>query len=155
RQVVSLNLTVSRRGQVVGPREGNVLTELGFHTDACDSSCGGCRTSIAGAQPSTARVDEKSHPGIFTPGISKLRKRSSTDTLPDVRCKGASMQTRLSNGFPIVVAAVILASLLISSAYAQTTYGSIVGTIRDASGGAVPGVTVTVTNEATNNAMSA
>jgi hypothetical protein len=65
------------------------------------------------------------------------------------------MLTRLARRYPIIVAAAVFASLLIPGAHAQTTYGSIVGTVRDASGGAVPGVTVTVTHEATNNVFPA
>src|SRR6266852_222869 len=45
--------------------------------------------------------------------------------------------------------ALLSAAGAISPAFAQTTYGSIVGTARDASGAVVAGVQVTVTNQAT------
>lgn len=51
--------------------------------------------------------------------------------------------------------AILFACWLIPPAHAQTTYGSIVGTARDSSGGVVPGVTVSVTQEATNKVFSA
>jgi len=44
----------------------------------------------------------------------------------------------------------LLAVTIPALATAQMTRGSIVGTVRDASGGVIPGVTVTVTNVATN-----
>lgn len=43
----------------------------------------------------------------------------------------------------------IVCALLSSPADAQTTFGSIIGTARDSTGAVVPGVQVTVTNEAT------
>src|SRR5438876_9975790 len=45
--------------------------------------------------------------------------------------------------------ALLWAATAFSPAFAQTTYGSIVGTARDASGAVVAGVQVTVTNQAT------
>ena len=46
---------------------------------------------------------------------------------------------------------IIVCSLLLSMpATGQTTTGSIVGTVADTSGGAIPGATVTVTNEGTS-----
>src|SRR2546422_4178702 len=45
--------------------------------------------------------------------------------------------------------ALLVAATAISPAFAQTTYGSIVGTARDASGAVVAGGQVTVTNQAT------
>lgn len=65
------------------------------------------------------------------------------------------MLRSVSNSFLIVAAVVVLASLLIPCVQAQTTYGSIVGTVRDASGGAVQGVIIKVTNQATNSAFLA
>ena len=45
---------------------------------------------------------------------------------------------------------IVVCSLLLSAmAYAQVTTADLVGTIRDTSGGIVPGVTVVLTNEAT------
>src|SRR5437763_1868768 len=64
------------------------------------------------------------------------------------------MLTRLIRNSPIVAATVVFACL-VPGALAQTTYGSIVGTVRDASGGAVPGVAVSVTHEATNKVFPA
>jgi hypothetical protein len=65
------------------------------------------------------------------------------------------MLTRSVRSFSIIVAAVVFACLLVPGTHAQTTYGSIVGTVRDASGGAVTRVAVTVTHEATNKVFSA
>jgi hypothetical protein len=50
---------------------------------------------------------------------------------------------RLFASFTIVV-------LLCSAVFGQTTFGSLVGTVRDPSGGVVPGVQVTLTNLGTN-----
>jgi len=50
---------------------------------------------------------------------------------------------------PAVVAAVALLSLLLPAVHAQTTYGAITGTARDATGAVAPAVKVTVINEAT------
>ena len=57
-------------------------------------------------------------------------------------------------GLPLLLA-VLLTLLLLPGLQAQTTYGSIVGTARDASGAVIPGVKVTVTNEGTNTGAAA
>ena len=49
-----------------------------------------------------------------------------------------------------VCIALVLALMVPHNAEAQVLYGSIVGDVRDASGAAVPGATVTVTNKGTN-----
>jgi hypothetical protein len=51
---------------------------------------------------------------------------------------------------PRLAVAMILAILLPAAGFAQMTRGSIGGTVRDSSGAIVPGVTVSVTNVATN-----
>src|SRR5262245_1708524 len=48
--------------------------------------------------------------------------------------------------FPVLLALLLLAS---AATAAQVTTADLVGTIRDSSGGVMPGVTVTLTNEAT------
>ena len=55
----------------------------------------------------------------------------------------------------LILAVFITLCLLVPGLQAQTTYGSIVGTARDASGAVVPNVAVSVTNEATNAVFSA
>ena len=65
------------------------------------------------------------------------------------------MCKRLARSFPVIVAAILFACIVVPGIHAQTTYGSIVGTARDVSSGVVPNVTVTVTNEATNTVFSA
>ena len=53
-----------------------------------------------------------------------------------------------------IAAAMVLTLLCVSSARAQVDAGSILGTVTDASGSAVRGATVTLTNEGTNAALS-
>jgi hypothetical protein len=56
------------------------------------------------------------------------------------------------SGLWIVFAALMaLATLLPATIKAQTSYGSIVGTVTDSTGAVVPGATVTITNTATND----
>ena len=56
---------------------------------------------------------------------------------------------------PARLAVAVMVALLIPAAgYAQMTRGSIGGTVRDSSGAVVPGATVTVTNVATNVAVT-
>src|SRR5436189_1300364 len=55
----------------------------------------------------------------------------------------------------IVVCALCMPMALAASAAAQTNTGQISGTIKDSSGGVLPGVTVTVTNVGTNIARTA
>ena len=56
----------------------------------------------------------------------------------------------------VVLPLALLAALALSrTASAQTTTGVISGTVIDPQGGVVPGATVTVTNEATNDARTA
>ena len=57
------------------------------------------------------------------------------------------MKTKLTSLFLFAAAALTLA---VGSAPAQTVYGSIVGDVADASGSAIPGATVTLTNLSTN-----
>lgn len=59
---------------------------------------------------------------------------------------------RLSRVMARAAVCALLALSLPSAALAQMTRGGIVGTVRDASGGVIPGVTVTVTNLDTNTA---
>lgn len=61
----------------------------------------------------------------------------------------------LSRKLPLGVAVFIILCLLLPGLQAQTTYGSIVGTARDASGAVVPGVKVTATNVSTNTSAAA
>jgi outer membrane receptor protein involved in Fe transport len=53
-------------------------------------------------------------------------------------------------GAALCASALALAVLLPTTAFAQITRGAISGTVRDASGGVIPGATVTVTEVATN-----
>src|SRR6185295_11358529 len=62
--------------------------------------------------------------------------------------RGSSMRSR-SSGQVLVVALAVLLSL-VSLVHAQTPSGEVSGTVIDASGLAVPGVTVTLTNQGTN-----
>ena len=55
----------------------------------------------------------------------------------------------------LCTAVIMVLSLVAPGLDAQTTYGSIVGTARDASGAPIPNVAVTVTNEATGAAATA
>ena len=48
-----------------------------------------------------------------------------------------------------VASALALAVFASASAFAQSTYGTLTGTVTDASGAVIPSATVTVTNEAT------
>ena len=60
---------------------------------------------------------------------------------------------RLKNcaaGFLAELFSLLMLSLMCSSLHAQSFFGSIVGTVTDASGGAIPAATVTVTNISTN-----
>jgi hypothetical protein len=60
----------------------------------------------------------------------------------------------MAGSFGVMVRAACLALLAVAVpavAAAQMTRGGLVGTVRDASGGVIPGVTVTVTNMDTNN----
>jgi len=50
--------------------------------------------------------------------------------------------------------AVLLAAAVPTAGYAQMTRGSVAGTVRDASGGVVPGASITVTNVDTNAAQT-
>ena len=53
-----------------------------------------------------------------------------------------------------MAAAMLAFAVAISSpAYAQTLYGSVVGTVLDQSGASVPNVTITITNKGTNQAV--
>ena len=54
----------------------------------------------------------------------------------------------------LLLGIVIQFSLLSCPSFSQTTYGSVVGTIRDSAGGVVPEVQVTVTNEASGEKYS-
>ena len=54
-----------------------------------------------------------------------------------------------SRGLPGALFCLLVLSLSVSNLPAQTQ-GEITGVIRDASGGVIPGATVTVTNPATN-----
>lgn len=57
--------------------------------------------------------------------------------------------------FPVLLAFGFLLLLSSAVAIAQVTTADLVGTIRDSSGGVVPGVTVTLTNQATGVSRSA
>src|SRR5262245_50888789 len=57
---------------------------------------------------------------------------------------------RLSRVVMGLAATVLVAAMLPTTSSAQLTRGGISGTVRDASGGVVPGATVTVTNMDTN-----
>ena len=61
---------------------------------------------------------------------------------------------RFNHGAARTLGALIVAVLLPAAVFAQMTRGSIAGTVRDSSGAIVPGVTVTVTNVATNAIQS-
>jgi len=65
------------------------------------------------------------------------------------RDRGVFVQERTLNYFAMAACLLILAFSAALRCYGQATYGSIVGTARDSSGGVVPGVQVTVANEAT------
>ncbi|MDP2998760.1 MAG: carboxypeptidase-like regulatory domain-containing protein, partial [Bryobacterales bacterium] len=65
------------------------------------------------------------------------------------------MLATFARKLPLILAVFITLCLLVPGLQAQTTFGSIVGTARDASGAVVPNVAVSVTNEATNAVFSA
>lgn len=65
------------------------------------------------------------------------------------------MLGRFTNMPLLRVAMLLIPCLLAPSLRAQTTYGSIVGATRDASGAIIPGVRVTVVNDSTNVSFSA
>src|SRR5437867_1791833 len=69
--------------------------------------------------------------------------------VPSIR--GMSLRWRLTMGFLLVLT---LAAVVPSTAAAQSDSGQISGIVRDAQQGALPGATVTVANEATNNKRS-
>jgi len=54
----------------------------------------------------------------------------------------------------LIVSTIVLATCLCAPAGAQVLYGSIVGNVRDSSGGALPGATVTITSKETNLART-
>jgi hypothetical protein len=54
----------------------------------------------------------------------------------------------------LMALALLLMSLGASSLFAQSDTGSVTGTVTDASGAVVPGATITVTDLATNRAVS-
>src|SRR5437867_5050940 len=73
---------------------------------------------------------------------------------PNSSARRISMSTlEMRNGVVLygsVCIALVLALMVPHNAEAQVLYGSIVGDVRDASGAAIPGATVTVTNRGTN-----
>src|SRR5439155_13478228 len=60
----------------------------------------------------------------------------------------------MSKFFSSALAVALMAGMFASALEAQTTYGAIVGTARDASGAVLAKVIVTVTNEATGTTVS-
>jgi len=63
------------------------------------------------------------------------------------------MTTRISRGAVCVLGLLLVACLFVAlpqTARAQALYGSIVGEVKDASGGSIPGASVTVANKGTN-----
>jgi len=61
----------------------------------------------------------------------------------------AGMRSKGIVGYATIVCALVLLGISLTRSYAQTTYATIVGTVRDPSAAVMPGVTVTVTNDAT------
>jgi hypothetical protein len=61
---------------------------------------------------------------------------------------------RFPRGRPLVAAALVLLTCSIADASAQTSMGTVTGTVADGSGGVLPGATVTLTNEDTGIAAT-
>ena len=62
--------------------------------------------------------------------------------------------SRICKLFGKVLLPLVLITLLGSTAWAQSTFGSIVGTVKDSSGSVIPGAKVTLTNTGTSEARN-
>ena len=71
------------------------------------------------------------------------------------KCGKDDFRFKLLSCLVIWMASLVMVALSFASLQAQTTYGSIVGTVTDASGSVVPGATVTATNLGTNDKRTA
>src|SRR5438093_8010691 len=97
--------------------------------------------------------DPHSRPGLISsPRTSSHQRRVHGGSMSVCRAgrggRGPATQLR----FAVIITAMLLLPAL---ARAQMTRGGINGTVRDTSGGVVPGATVTVTNADTNQARDA
>src|SRR5262245_38399133 len=86
------------------------------------------------AAASVVRVGSATRRGEQRRRIMKLQLRNSR---------------RLRSVMVAVAVAAMTSALVVPSGEAQVLYGAIVGNVRDTSGAAMPGATVTITNNAT------
>ena len=64
--------------------------------------------------------------------------------------KMKELDRKILAGFAMVVSSLVLLALVPSPLAAQSFYGAVVGTVKDASGAVVPGASVTIANIGTN-----
>ena len=80
-------------------------------------------------------------------------KIQDSSRVSQTRCRQLTKATRLD--LLLVALVVIVCGAIPRQLHAQSTYGSVLGTVTDASGAAVPGATVTVSNVGTNESRVA